>query len=77
MADEDPWFMEDPNDSVPAEAEAAVVDAAAATGQPGDAPADDAPKPTVEDDGHYRKPVVLYKHWVRQVLSMILFAVEF
>lgn len=74
MADEDPWAIEDPSESQPDETAAASAEEAGL--QPPDVPApevasdeDHAPPP---EDDNYRKPVTLYRHWVRWV-SKIFF----
>lgn len=70
MADEDPWVIEDPSESQPEET-AVVASEEAAIQVSADVPApveaseeDHAPPP---EDGNYRKPVTLYRHWVRCV----------
>ena len=72
MAEEDPWGFDEGGD-VDFTAEAPVAEAAAATGDAAGAPAgaaDGRPVmdvPSSQDEGNYRKPVTLYKHWVRCV----------
>lgn len=66
MAEEaDPWGFDegDIQETAPVEAAAAApaADAAAAPAAADARPEMDVP----QDDGHYRKPVTLYKHWVR------------
>lgn len=72
MAEEDPWAFDESSDAPAADAAPAgdaAAPAADGEGAPksGDAPAEEEgadTRPTAEDDS-YRRPVTLYKHWVR------------
>lgn len=80
MADEDPWVIEDPSESVPEEqpfqetlgggggGAGAVSDGGATGGETAKVEAGPEDHIAPEDDG-YRKPVTLYKHWVRLVFD--------
>lgn len=74
MAEEDPWGFDEGDTDFTADAPIADVAAAdagaagagAAVGAGGDArPVMDVP--SSQEEGNYRKPVTLYKHWVRCV----------
>lgn len=69
MAEEDPWGFDegDIKEETPAAVDAGVPAAAAAAAAAPAAGGDARPEMDVpsQDDGHYRKPVTLYKHWVR------------
>lgn len=70
MAEEDPWGFDD-GDVVAEETTAPIAGVAAVgpAGAVGAAPGETRPVMDVpagsEADGHYRKPITLYKHWVR------------
>lgn len=77
MAEEDPWGFDDGD--VDFTAEPSVTETAAA----GDTPAAGAAAggaearpvmdvPSSQDESNYRKPVTLYKHWVRCVHLRVL-----
>lgn len=70
MAEEDPWGFDDGDvdftaDTPMIEVAAADAGGAAAAGGGDARPVMDVP--SSQDDSHYRKPVTLYKHWVRCV----------
>lgn len=72
MAEEDPWGFDDGDVDYTADApvaDVAAVDAggAAATGGGGGDGRPVMDVPSSQDESHYRKPVTLYKHWVRCV----------
>lgn len=72
MAEEDPWGFDDGDADFTAEptaAEAVAGEAAVAGG--GEVPGVPEGRPVMDvpgmDEGSYRKPLTLYKHWVRWV----------
>lgn len=78
MADEDPWGAgDDDTTTTPAVTGGdAPPPAAAAAAAAGDAPAGE-PLPEAEgqaqEDPNFRRPITLYKHWVRYVIQNMLF----
>lgn len=79
MADEDPWGAGDDADTTSTPA-VTGGDAPAAAAAAGDAPAGE-PLPEAEgqaqDDPNFRRPITLYKHWVRYVIHTLYIYINY